>query len=138
MPTHNFRSSVLSELAWRDRIADTTHEELDAVLAKESMVLYAGFDPTADSLHIGNLIPMMALAFYQRHGHRPLVIAGGATGRVGDPSGKDTERTLLSVEDIEHNLACNSTQLRSMLARASLAAHNIFPPVPFSYMPSVF
>ena len=67
----NFQSSVLRELAWRDRIDATTHTELDELLGKESVVLYAGFDPTADSLHIGNLVVMMGLAFYQRHGHKP-------------------------------------------------------------------
>ncbi len=114
----NFQSSVLRELAWRDRIDATTHTELDELLGKESVVLYAGFDPTADSLHIGNLVVMMGLAFYQRHGHKPLMIAGGATGRIGDPSGKATERELMSVEKIEHNIACHSAQLRTILDRA--------------------
>lgn len=113
-----FQSSVLQELAWRDRIDATTHAELDELLAREPVVLYAGFDPSADSLHIGNLVVMMGLAFYQRHGHRPLMIAGGATGRIGDPSGKATERELLSVEKIEHNIACHSAQLRTILDRA--------------------
>lgn len=117
MPS-NYKSSVLQELSWRERIDATTHDELDELLNKESVVLYAGFDPTADSLHIGNLVVMMGLAFYQRHGHRPLMIAGGATGRIGDPSGKATERELMSVEKIEHNIACHSAQLSSILERA--------------------
>jgi tyrosyl-tRNA synthetase len=114
-----FQSSVLAELAWRDRIKDITHPtELDKTLAEESVVLYAGFDPSADSLHVGNLVPLMGLAFFLRHGHRPIAIIGGATGRIGDPSGKSTERTMLSDETVAHNLLGIERQLRAVLARA--------------------
>jgi tyrosyl-tRNA synthetase len=113
-----FQSDVLAELAWRERIDTTTHEELDGLLSRESMVLYAGFDPSASSLHIGNLIVIMGLLFYRRHGHRPLFVAGGATGRIGDPSGKDNERELMSVEKIEANIATISAQLRTIFDRA--------------------
>lgn len=114
----SFKSSVLAELAWRDRIEQQTHEELDEKLAAGSMTLYCGFDPSADSLHVGNLVPMMGLAFFLRHGHRPLALVGGATGRIGDPSGKATERSLLSVEQIEANLRGIHAQLETILARA--------------------
>lgn len=80
-------------------------------LQKEMTTGYIGFDPTADSLHIGNLVPVMLLVHLQRSGHKPIVLVGGATGRVGDPSGKTEERKLLSVEQINHNLECQKKQL---------------------------
>ena len=113
-----FESSVLRELAWRGRVEQLTHAQLDQLLASETVVLYCGFDPTADSLHVGNLVPMMGLAFFLRHGHRPLAIIGGATGRIGDPSGKSTERNLLGEEEIEANLVGIGHQLRTILDRA--------------------
>ena len=76
---------------------------------------YIGFDPTADSLHIGNLVPVMMLVHLQRCGHKPFVLVGGATGRVGDPSGKTEERQLLSVDQINHNLNCQKSQLMKFL-----------------------
>lgn len=76
---------------------------------------YVGFDPTADSLHIGNLVPIMLLVHLQRAGHRPIALVGGATGMVGDPSGKTAERQLLSIEDINHNLECQKKQLQKFL-----------------------
>lgn len=76
---------------------------------------YVGFDPTADSLHIGNLVPIMLLVHLQRSGHKPYVLIGGATGRVGDPSGKTQERQLLSPEIIEHNLTCQKKQLEHFI-----------------------
>ena len=75
--------------------------------------MYVGFDPTADSLHLGNLIPVMALAHAQRNGHRPLVLVGGGTGLIGDPSGKTSERTLLTKEKADYNAA----QIRTQLSR---------------------
>ena len=84
-------------------------------LQKEMTSGYIGFDPTADSLHIGNLVPVMLLVHLQRSGHKPIVLVGGATGRVGDPSGKTEERQLLSVEQINHNLECQKKQLMKFL-----------------------
>ena len=84
-------------------------------LQKEMTSGYIGFDPTADSLHIGNLVPVMLLVHFQRSGHKPIVLVGGATGRVGDPSGKTDERKLLSVEAINHNLECQKNQLMKFL-----------------------
>ncbi len=113
-----FKSSVLAELAWRDRIEQLTHQELDEKLDDGCVTLYCGFDPSADSLHVGNLVPMMGLAFFLRHGHRPIALVGGATGRIGDPSGKATERSLLSEAQIEANLKGIHAQLQTILARA--------------------
>lgn len=84
-------------------------------LQKEMTSAYIGFDPTADSLHIGNLVPIMLLMHLQRSGHKPYVLVGGATGRVGDPSGKTEERKLLSLENINHNLECQKKQLMKFL-----------------------
>ena len=118
MNSETFQSSILKDLAWRDRVEQLTHPELDELLDKEQLTLYAGFDPTADSLHIGNLVPMMGLAFFLRHGHSPMALVGGATGRIGDPSGKAEERLLLSKEILEHNLEGISKQLEVVLERA--------------------
>jgi tyrosyl-tRNA synthetase len=107
-------SALIEELKWRGLIHDVTpgtEEQLDKEITKG----YVGFDPTADSLHIGNLVPIMLLTHLQRSGHKPVVLVGGATGRVGDPSGKTQERKLLSVEDIENNLAAVKAQLESFL-----------------------
>src|SRR5881409_3464289 len=79
-------SSILDELRWRELIAQSTDiDALDAALAAGPLTLYAGFDPTAPSLHAGNLVPLLALRRFQRAGHRPIVLAGGATGMIGDP-----------------------------------------------------
>jgi tyrosyl-tRNA synthetase len=117
-----FKSSVLAELAWRGRIEQVTHEELDERLAEGPVTLYCGFDPSSDSLTAGHLVPLMGLAFFHRHGHRPIALAGGATGRIGDPTGKSAERNLLSLEEIEANVAAISVQLRRILER-SLELH---------------
>ncbi len=85
-------------------------------LQKEVTSGYIGFDPTADSLHIGNLVPIMLLVHLQRCGHKPIILVGGATGMVGDPSGKTEERKLLSKESINHNLECQKKQLMNFLS----------------------
>jgi len=82
-----------------------TTDDLDAYLNDARRTIYVGFDPTADSLHIGSLIPVMGLAHAQRNGHRPLVLVGGGTGLIGDPSGKSSERTLLTKELADQNSA---------------------------------
>ncbi len=110
--------SLLEELTWRGLIHDIT-PGIEAQLAKGITSGYVGFDPTADSLHIGNLVPIMLLVHLQRAGHKPFALIGGATGRVGDPSGKTQERQLLSHEDIEHNLACQKKQLEQFLVFGS-------------------
>src|ERR1035438_2323611 len=107
------KSPFLEELRWRGFLDATTSEDLDAFLLEASRTIYVGFDPTADSLHLGNLIPVMGLAHAQRHGHRPLVLVGGGTGLIGDPSGKSSERTLLT----EDKARSNASQIRAQLSR---------------------
>jgi tyrosyl-tRNA synthetase len=104
-------SSFLDELRWRGFLEAVTSEDLDAYLNAQRRTMYVGFDPTADSLHLGSLIPVMALAHAQRHGHRPLVLVGGGTGLIGDPSGKANERTLLTKEKSEENAVAIRVQL---------------------------
>jgi len=102
----------------RDRgfIQDITDEPaLRELLESERVTFYVGFDPTASSLHIGNLVGMMAMAWLQRAGHRPIAVAGGGTGRIGDPSGRDDERELLDEEKIVSNLARLKDQLSRVL-----------------------
>lgn len=106
--------NLIDELEWRGLIHDVTpgtKEQIEKELTKG----YVGFDPTADSLHIGNLVPIMLLTHLQRSGHKPVALIGGATGRVGDPSGKTQERQLLTAEIIEHNLAAQKKQLEQFL-----------------------
>jgi tyrosyl-tRNA synthetase len=85
------------------------------MLNSEQVTGYVGFDPTADSLHIGNLVPIMQLVHFQRAGHKPIALVGGATGMVGDPSGKSDERKLLDIATIEHNIACQKKQLQKFI-----------------------
>jgi tyrosyl-tRNA synthetase len=101
----------LEELRWRGFLEAATSDDLDAFLCEARRTLYVGFDPTADSLHLGSLIPVMALAHAQRHGHRPIALVGGGTGLIGDPSGKASERTLLTQEKTEENVAGIGRQL---------------------------
>lgn len=96
-------TNAFEELRWRGLVYDHT-EGVPDLLANEKITVYNGFDPTADSLHIGNLVALIQLARLQQHGHTPIAIAGGGTGMVGDPSGKSNERNLLSREQIEANL----------------------------------
>src|SRR6266850_1444602 len=102
--------NLYDEFAWRDMVHDAT-QELPEILAKEKITAYIGFDPTAASLHVGSLLPVMALARLQRFGHTPIAIAGGGTGLIGDPSGKTKERQLLTREQVEANLAGIKEQL---------------------------
>jgi tyrosyl-tRNA synthetase len=107
--------SILEELKWRSLIADCTDA---AELAKKNsapVTLYCGFDPTADSLHVGNLVPLIALRRFQLFGHFPIAVAGGATGLIGDPSGKTQERQLLTKEVLESNIASVKIQLAKLL-----------------------
>jgi tyrosyl-tRNA synthetase len=92
----------LEELRWRGFLA-VTADDLDSYLNEARRTIYVGFDPTADSLHLGNLIPVMGLAHVQRNGHRSLVLVRSGTGLIGDPCGKSSERTLLTKELAEQN-----------------------------------
>jgi len=107
--------SILEELEWRGLVADCTDK---AELVKRSaspLTLYCGFDPTADSLHVGNLVPLLGLRRFQLLGHHPIALAGGATGSIGDPSGKTQERQLLTKEILDHNIARVKEQLKRLL-----------------------
>ena len=103
----------IAELKWRGLLHDAM-PGLEEQLAKEQTTGYVGFDPTADSLHIGNLVPVMLLVHLQRAGHRPIALVGGATGMVGDPSGKTAERQFLDLDTLHHNLACQKAQLGAL------------------------
>lgn len=109
MPT-NF----IEELKWRGMIHDIMPGTEEALMKKTSSG-YIGFDPTADSLHIGSLVQIMTLVHFQRAGHKPLALVGGATGMVGDPSGKSQERNLLDTETLQHNVRCVKAQLEKFL-----------------------
>ncbi len=107
--------SILEELHWRGLVADCTDTaELTKRLAAPTP-LYCGFDPTADSLHVGNLVPLLALRRFQLLGHHPIAVAGGATGSIGDPSGKTAERQLLTPEILDCNIASVKGQLAKLL-----------------------
>jgi tyrosyl-tRNA synthetase len=108
-------TSVFETLRQRGFLAQSSDEALPDLLARQKVTVYAGFDPTADSLHLGHLVPVMALAHFQRAGHRPLMIVGGATAMVGDPSGKSEERNLLTREQVTHNVAGVRRQLARFL-----------------------
>jgi len=109
MPT-NF----IEELKWRGMIHDIMPGTEEALL-KQVSAGYIGFDPTADSLHVGHLVQIMTLVHFQRAGHKPYALVGGATGMVGDPSGKSQERNLLDAETLQHNVACVKKQLEAFL-----------------------
>ena len=107
--------SILEELEWRGLIADCTDKAELAKRVAAPLTLYCGFDPTADSLHVGNLVPLLALRRFQLLGHHPIAVAGGATGSIGDPSGKTQERQLLTQEILNHNIAHVKEQLKRLL-----------------------
>ena len=106
--------NLFDEFKWRGMVYDAT-EGLADLFANERVTAYIGFDPTASSLHVGNLMTLMALARLQRFGHFPIAIVGGGTGMIGDPSGKSQERTLLALEQIEENVASIRGQLSRFL-----------------------
>lgn len=109
-------NDIYSELKWRGLIHQTTADNfLPNWLNSASRTLYAGFDPTADSLHVGSLLPLMILRRFQKSGHKPIAIAGGATGMIGDPSGKNAERNLQTHEQLAANLSGIEVQMRQIL-----------------------
>ena len=114
--------NFVEELRWRGMI-HTMMPGTEELLAKETVTAYVGIDPTADSLHIGHLCGVMMLRHFQRCGHKPLALVGGATGMIGDPSGKSQERNLLNAETLRHNVACIKEQLSRFLDFDS-DAHN--------------
>src|SRR5690606_14250573 len=106
--------NFVEELQWRGMIHDVM-PETEKHLMETMRAAYVGFDPTADSLHIGNLVPIMLLSFFQRCGHKPVALVGGATGMIGDPSGKSAERNLLDEAALRHNQECVKNQLSQFL-----------------------
>ncbi|WP_308186581.1 tyrosine--tRNA ligase [Neisseria subflava] len=121
--------SVIKDLQSRDLIAQTTDiEALDALLNKQKIALYCGFDPTADSLHIGHLLPVLALRRFQQAGHTPIALVGGATGMIGDPSFKAVERSLNSAETVAGWVESIRNQLKPFLSfegeNAAIMANN--------------
>ena len=108
--------SVFDVLQERGFIAQVSHEEeIRELLEKEKITFYIGFDPTADSLHVGHFIALMAMAHMQRAGHRPIALLGGGTGMIGDPSGKDDMRKMLTPEFINHNIECFKKQMSKFI-----------------------
>ncbi|MBQ9942508.1 MAG: tyrosine--tRNA ligase [Christensenellaceae bacterium] len=105
--------NVYEVLQERGFIKQVTHEGLEELLGKESVTFYIGFDPTADSLHVGHFVALMAMAHMQQAGHRPIVLLGGGTGMIGDPSGKTDMRKMMTTETIDHNVA----QFRKQIGR---------------------
>lgn len=107
--------NLIKDLEWRGiTYQQTDAEGLKDLLNKESISIYCGIDPTADSMHIGHLLPFLTLRRFQNQGHRPLVLVGGATGLIGDPSGKNEERKLQTIEAIQGNVASIKVQLESI------------------------
>ncbi len=107
--------NIIEELQWRTLMHQCTDLAAVTKELETSTVLYAGFDPTSDSLHVGSLLPLMMLRRFQLAGHKPIALVGGATGMIGDPSGKSDERSLLSKEILQHNVSSVETQMRQFL-----------------------
>ncbi len=131
--------STLSELRARGMVEQVTNEEaLERLLNATGATIYVGFDPTADSLHVGHMLPILLLARLQRRGHRPIVLVGGATGMIGDPSGRSTERQLLTPEMIAANVDAIRPQLSRFVsfegANAAIVVDNTEWTRPVSYL----
>lgn len=110
-------TNVFDELTKRGYIEQLTHEEeIKQLLQKESVPFYIGFDPTADSLHVGHFVSMMVASHMQKAGHKPIILIGGGTASIGDPSGKTDMRRMMSKEEIDHNVACFKVQLSKFLS----------------------
>jgi tyrosyl-tRNA synthetase len=106
---------LIGDLTWRGLVHQTTAENLADVL-REPVTMYVGFDPSAPSLHVGSLMPLTGMAHFRRHGHRVIALVGGATGMIGDPSGKTSERKLLAADEIAANTARLEAQIRAFFA----------------------
>ncbi len=108
--------TVFEELKARGMIAQMTHEDrIQEILEKEKVSFYIGFDPTADSLHVGHFLQVMVMSHMQRAGHLPIALFGGGTGMIGDPSGKTDMRKMLTKEDIQHNINCFQKQMSNLV-----------------------
>src|SRR5262249_33529701 len=107
--------SVIADLAWRGMVHQVTDERLGAKMAEEPFAVYHGIDASADSLHVGNLLGVIALQRLQGAGHRPLVLVGGGTSLIGDPSGKATERPIRTVDEVRANVEAIQRQLETFI-----------------------
>lgn len=118
-------NELLKDLEWRGLINDCTDiEGLGKTLNEKQVSLYCGVDPTGDSMHIGHLLPFLVLKRFQNAGHKPIVVIGGATGTIGDPSGKVAERQMQTLETIEHNVLCLQKQLKKIYGDTVTFANN--------------
>jgi tyrosyl-tRNA synthetase len=113
--------SAFAELGWRGLVQQTTAENMGEVLGNP-LTLYSGFDPSAPSLHVGNLVPLMTMSHLRRHGHQVIALVGGATGMIGDPSGKSSERQLLANDQVEENKRRVTAQIERFFASDEAAA----------------
>lgn len=133
-------TDIFADLSWRGLVNQTTgDDQIGGWLLGGCRTLYAGFDPTADSLHVGHLMALMMLRRFQKAGHRPIALVGGATGMIGDPSGKSQERNLLSIEVLHANVDAMRGQIRAFLdfdrgENAALLLNNHDWVGPFSYL----
>ena len=109
------KDNIYDELQWRGLIFQESGQEMHKILSEKKVTLYAGFDPTADSLHIGSLVPLITLSRFQKYGHKVIALAGGGTGLIGDPSGKSQERNLLNNQTIEDNLKGIREQIKKIV-----------------------
>lgn len=114
MPLYR-QANVIETLRQRGLLQDLTSPELEKIAGEESLMVYCGFDPTAESLHLGNLLGIIVLSWFQRCGHTPVALLGGATGRIGDPSGKSAERPVMSEDTIEKNTRGIEATLQKLL-----------------------
>ena len=132
------KTSVYQELEWRGFIKQKTSPEIEGLLSKERLKVYVGFDPTGASLHIGSLVTIMGLAHLQRAGHTPVVLMGGATGMIGDPSGKTEERQLQTLETIRERVESVRKQLERFFSfegdNAAVMVNNLDWTAKFSYL----
>ena len=107
--------NIIDDLEWRGAINQMTDEEgLRALTNEKAVSLYCGVDPTGDGMHIGHLIPFMILRRFQLAGHKPVILIGGATGSIGDPSGRTSERVLQSMEQVQHNVEKLTAQMKKL------------------------
>lgn len=131
---------IIADLRWRGLVHQTTDDDnLSTWLSAQPRTLYAGFDPTADSLHVGSLMPVLLLRRFQQAGHRPIAVVGGSTGMIGDPSGKSAERNLLDIDALRANLAGIERQLQRFLdfecgPQSAVLINNYDWTQPFSYL----
>ena len=131
-------TDIIHEMTWRGLLNQVTDDAIGDFLLAQSRRVYTGFDPTADSLHVGHLVAIMNLRRFQKAGHRPIALIGGATGMIGDPSGKSEERKLLTVETIHENVQGIKKQMARFLdfdkKTGALLLNNLDWMGPFSYL----